>query len=81
MNLNLTKDEQLVLEWLGKEDYSQYGECHGSALNGLLEKGLVQIHQGREHQSGFIVQGDTDMYRVVSLTEAGRDALANVSHP
>lgn len=71
-----TANEQFLLEWLGKEDFSQYGECHGSALDALVSAGLVQIHEGRANQTGFIAQGDTGMHRAVSLTDAGRTALS-----
>lgn len=68
--------ERQLLEWLGQDEFSQYGECHGKALDALIAKGLAQTHLPREHQSGFIAQGDSKMYIAVSLTEAGRKALA-----
>ena len=37
---NLTKDERDLLEWLSEEEFSQYGECYGAALNALIEAGL-----------------------------------------
>jgi hypothetical protein len=40
---DLTKDEARVLEWLGKEDSSAYGECHGPALDGLIDKRLAMV--------------------------------------
>jgi hypothetical protein len=61
MIVTLSKAEVSLLEWLGKEDYSQ---CFGSALDSLVRNGLAQIHSGREFQSG-----------AVSLTDAGRDLL------
>lgn len=73
--MTLTADEQDLIEWLSKEDFSQYGECHGKALNALIEQGLAQIHGAHENQSGFIAKEPHDtksmMYRAVSLTEAG----------
>lgn len=72
----LVAGERDLLEWLGKEDFSQYGECHGRALDGLIAKGLAQVHGAEEHQSGFIARGSGGMYRAVSLTEAGRAALS-----
>lgn len=72
----MTKDEKFLLEWLSKEDFSQYGECHGKSLDALIEKGYAKVHDGREGQSGFIAKGDDIMYRAVSLTDAGRAALA-----
>ncbi len=71
-----TASEQFLLEWLGKEDFSQYGECHGSSLDALVKAGLAEIHEGRTNQIGFIAQGDTAMHRAVSLTDAGRAALS-----
>lgn len=61
----LTKDERMVLEWLSKEDRSTLGECHGSALNGLVDKGMAAIH-GAE---------TLGMYRTVSVTDAGHQVL------
>jgi len=64
-----------LLRWLGESDFSQYGECHGAALDSLVALGMAQIHKPGEHQS-FIAKGDGLMFRAVSLTEAGRAALA-----
>jgi hypothetical protein len=74
----LTSSERVLLEWLGKEDYSQHGECGGSTLDSLVAKGLAQIHTDGKHQEGFIARGRGDMYHAVSLTEAGRKALLEV---
>lgn len=71
-----TASEQFLLEWLSKDDFSQYGECHGKSLDRLVELGLAQIHEPNEHQR-FIAKGDDLMYRAVSLTEAGRAALSS----
>jgi hypothetical protein len=60
-----------LLQWLSGEDFSQYGECHGAALDRLVELGLAQVHGPGEHQSGFVAHGTGSMYRAVSLTEAG----------
>lgn len=64
-----------LLEWLGKEYHSQYGECAGLTLDRLVSLGYVKIHGPGEHQSGFIAQGDTIEYCAVSLTDKGRSAL------
>lgn len=69
-----------LLEWLGKEDFSQYGECHGTALDKLIELGLAQLHGAGEHQY-FIAKGTSMMHRAVSLTDAGRDALNTPETP
>jgi len=75
----LTKSQRDLLDWLGNEEYSQYGECYGTTLDSLIELGYAQIHGAGEHQSGFIAQDPTGtkgkMYLAVSLTEAGRVAL------
>lgn len=73
--LRLTDDERQTLEWLGQKDYSQYGECCGSGLDGLIRKGLAQVHKGLDGQYGFISQGDTLLHRAVSLTESGYTIL------
>ena len=73
--LDLKKSELFLLEWLGLEDYSQYGECKSAALDKLVTEGLAQVHEDRGLQAGFIAQGDSEDYRAVSLTDAGRKAL------
>lgn len=35
--------EKDLLEWLGQEDSSAYGECHGDQLDALIAKGLVEV--------------------------------------
>lgn len=64
-----------LLRWLAQEDMSQYGECYGQTLDALIEKGFAQVLDGREHQSGFITQGDDLMHRAVVVTDAGREEL------
>ena len=71
---DLTKNEIYLLRWLGKEDFSQYGECHGLSLDSLIVRGFAQVHGPGEHQQ-FIAKGTTMMYRAVSLTDAGIAAL------
>lgn len=76
---DLTDSERYLLDWLGKEDFGQYGECKGSALDGLIAKGLAHVHGPGERQAGFIAQDHTGQhgmdYRAVSLTEAGVERL------
>lgn len=67
---SLTESQRRLLKWLSEEDYSQYGECHGSDLDALVAAGLAQVHGPGEHQR-FIANGPGLMYRAVSLTEAG----------
>lgn len=74
----LTAQERDLLDWLSKEDFSQYGECHGKALDKLIALALAKVHGPGEHQH-FIANDFAGtkgmMYRAVSLTETGR-ALA-----
>lgn len=63
-------DEADLIEWLSCEDFSQYGECYGKTLDSLIANGLAQVHGPGEHQV-FIARGPGQMYRAVSLTEAG----------
>jgi hypothetical protein len=76
----LTEAEAHLLRWLSLEDFSQYGECYGAALDGLVAKGLAQIHEGSEHQGGFIAKGTGPMYRAVSLTERGWSVLNRAAY-
>ena len=71
----MSENEQRLLEWLGQEDYSQYGECYGTALDSLIAAGLVHVHGSGEHQN-FIAKGNDLMFRAVSLTPSGRAALS-----
>lgn len=72
---DLSSAERGLLQWLSTSEYSQYGECYGSALDSLIARGYAQVHAPGEHQSGFIAHGMGQMYSAVSLTDAGR-ALA-----
>lgn len=73
--MKLSENERRLLDWLGREEYSQFGECYGDNLDTLIARGLAQVHGPGEHQS-FIAKGTSQMYRAVSLTPAGRAALA-----
>ena len=75
-NTELTVDERDLLSWMSAEEYSQYGECHGKALDALIARGYAQVHEDREYQdiAGFIARGDGPMFRAVSLTDAGKAA-------
>lgn len=70
----LNESERDLLLWLAREDYSQYGECYGSALTSLMMRGLAQVHGPGERQH-FIANDHAGtkgmMYRAVSLTEEG----------
>jgi hypothetical protein len=74
---SLTVSEKDLLLWLSREDFSQYGECHGSALDSLIEKGLAQLHgEETETNNTFIAKGHGIMFRAVSLTDAGLDVVS-----
>ena len=70
--MNLSQPEIQLLQWLGEEEYSQYGECHGATLNHLVRMGFARLHDDGRHQEGFIAKGASKMYAAVSLTSAGR---------
>lgn len=76
---DLTPSERFILDWLSKQDFSQYGECRGRTLDRLIQRGLAQIHGPGEHQH-FIVNDPAGLmgmeFRAVSLTDAGRAANA-----
>jgi len=76
----ISKDERFLLDWL-KNDDGQYGECQGKTLDSLITKGLAVV-QGQDSglNNGFIAKGTDIMYSAVSITDAGRAALA-VSSP
>ena len=64
---NLTVSEKDLLLWLSREDFSRYGECHGSALDSLIAKGLAQLHgEETETNNTFIAKGHGIMFRAVS---------------
>lgn len=73
--MSLTTSEKYMLEWLAPEN-GQYGECHGTTLDGLIAKGLAVVG-GEETglDNSFIAKGTGIMYRAVSITDAGRAAL------
>lgn len=64
---SLTPEEASVLEWLGREDASSYGECSGRALDALLGRDLASVAaadpRGRD-------------YDAVSVTDRGFRYLA-----
>jgi hypothetical protein len=73
---DITPSEKWMLEWLSKEDFSQYGECYGRTLEALIARGFVQVHgEETETNNTFIAKGHGIMFRAVSLTDAGRAAV------
>lgn len=71
----MDSSEKFLLEWLGKDD-GQYGECRGKTLDALIEKGLARIVPDSGINNGFIAKGTGLDYQTVTLTDAGREALA-----
>jgi hypothetical protein len=79
MTNHVTPGERFLLVWLGEKEFSQYGECNGSALDALVERGFAQVHgEGTETNNSFIAKGRGIMFRAVSLTDAGRAAFATI---
>jgi hypothetical protein len=72
----LTRAEWDLLEWLGKEESSQYGECYGQSLDVLCGLGLAEV-MGEESglHNTFIAKGRGLMYRAVRVTERGHEVL------
>lgn len=64
-----------LIDWLSKEDYSQYGECHGKSLDVLVSLGWARLHGDNGYLGGFIAKGKGPMFQSVSLTDEGRAAL------
>lgn len=75
MSAELSTDQIALLRWLGKEDFSQYGECCGRALDRLIELGLAQHHERTGRDNTFIAKGDAVHFDAVSVTDAGREFL------
>lgn len=71
----MTHDESVLLAWLGQEDVSQYGECHGAAFDALYERGFVEFVGTSRPFCACQQNGSGLMYRAVRLTVAGRAAL------
>lgn len=65
----LDKDQWLVLEWLSKDDTNSYGECHGAALNALVELGIAEL--------GPVPAGRGEEYRRVWLSDYGWEVFTD----
>jgi len=80
--VQLTPSEKDLLLWLEREDFSQYGECHGKDLDSLVAQGLAQVHAPGEYQSGFIAQDwigiKGKMYQAVSVTKLGAQVARQI---
>lgn len=72
---DLTDSEADLLRWLAQEDFSQFGECHGPALESLIAYGLVEVHGPGLNQGGFIAKGTSLAHSAVSLSPQGWDKL------
>lgn len=65
-DLELTVEEQRLLDWLAVEDTSACGECNSLALDHLVSTGLAEIvptHEGKRDA----------LYNRVRLTQLGRE--------
>lgn len=69
MEIELTKDEHHLLDWLGKEDHSAYGECHGRAYDRLNDLGLTRVVHRDARDA---------MFNRVGLTDQGIELLAKL---
>lgn len=75
----LTLGQIDLLLWLSKEDLSQYGECHGSAFDGLQALGIVELlGEETETHNPFIAKGRGKMFRAVRLTDKGKRFVASI---
>lgn len=75
----LSADQRDLLAWLAREDYSQYGECHGAALDALIERGFAKVHEDGGELGSFIAKGRGPMYNSISLTDRGRIAVLEMT--
>lgn len=66
----LAPQEASLIEWLSREDSSTHGECNGTCLDRLISLGLAIL--GPPDDRG-------DLYRAVSLTEAGRKLASELA--
>lgn len=71
--IELADSEKFLLDWLSKEDWSSYGECHGRDFDRLQDLGLVE----RKASNRSFEHPYFDLCR---LTEAGHAARATQSH-
>ena len=74
--IDLTDDERDLLKWLSREQYSQFGECHSKALDALIVKGLVHVHNDGGQLGNFSPSSGSyernRMFNSVELTDKGR---------
>lgn len=66
INPTIPQEEMSLLEWLGREDSSAYGECYSTQLNSLRAKGFIDWKE--------VPQLDR-MYWRVTVTPAGFSIL------
>lgn len=65
----LSNSEAFLLNWLGREDVSQMGECQGIDLDRLVSLGLAEVVPSQAGKQRGIE------YNLVRLTEDGRAVL------
>lgn len=53
--MKLTKEQNDLIEWLGKEDNNAFGECHGQTLDELVMLGLAVIWPNHDPANGYAV--------------------------
>lgn len=67
MTAELTSTQAFLLDWLGKEDWSAYGECRGRDLDGLIAGGLAELaHSPPTDRTGVRL---TELGRMLALTQ------------
>jgi hypothetical protein len=71
MSALLSPTERSLLAWLGRKEFSEYGECFGRTLDVLIEKGLARHYPDPGSRKG-------KMFDSVSLTSAGRRVLTEL---
>ena len=70
--VELVESERFLLDWLSKEDWSSYGECHGKDFDRLQALGLVE--RKPSNRSHF-----HEHYDLCRLTDAGWTALSAIA--
>lgn len=66
----LTVKQRNLLRWLAREEASQYGECHGPALDALHAAGFVRVWE-----SDADIWPPPSLRHAVSVTQAGFDYI------
>lgn len=73
---SLSAEEASLLEWLGREDASSYGECSGRALDVLVGRGLASVAaadpRGRDYDAVSVTRRGFRYLASRLLASAGR---------